>query len=114
MIKLDKFKKIFEEQKQELVNSLNITEIEVDPDGDELDEASAELIGSLQEKLSKRSLKKLNDIDAALKRIKEGTFGECEECGEKIAEKRLLAKPEAITCITCAEKLEMLTKQFAR
>jgi DnaK suppressor protein len=113
-MKLEKFKKIFEENKQKLIESLNIIDIEVDPEGDELDEASAESIGSLQEKLSKRNLKKLNDIDAALKRIQDGTFGECEECGEKIAEKRLLAKPEAITCITCAEKLELLTKQFAR
>lgn len=42
-------------------------------------------------------------IDAALARIKAGTYGTCSICGEKIAEKRLAALPYATTCINCAK-----------
>ena len=42
-------------------------------------------------------------IDAALTRIKEGTYGTCANCGEEIPEKRLAALPYVTTCISCAE-----------
>ena len=42
-------------------------------------------------------------IDAALARIKAGTYGICSVCGEEIAEKRLEALPYATTCIKCAK-----------
>lgn len=42
-------------------------------------------------------------IDAALDRIKEGRYGTCSICNEKISEQRLAALPYVITCITCAE-----------
>ncbi len=42
-------------------------------------------------------------IDAALARIKDGSYGACARCGEKIPEKRLAALPYATTCISCAE-----------
>lgn len=111
---LNKFKKIFLEQKQTIIDSLNATSVEVDPDGDEYDSASAESIGSMQESLSKRLIKKLADINLALKKIDEGVFGVCEECGQAISEKRLIAKPDATLCITCAENIEKNNKQFAR
>jgi len=43
-------------------------------------------------------------IDAALARIKQGTYGICTACGDNIAEKRLNALPFAEQCIECAEK----------
>lgn len=42
-------------------------------------------------------------IDAALARIKEGSYGICSSCGVKIPEARLKAIPYATTCIDCAE-----------
>ena len=39
---------------------------------------------------------------AALRRIEEGTFGECVKCGEDIAEKRLEIIPHAALCAKCA------------
>jgi len=42
-------------------------------------------------------------IDAALARIKNGTYGICAECGTKIPEGRLKALPYATTCIDCAK-----------
>ena len=53
----------------------------------------------------RRRLRLLN-IDAALKRIEEGDFGECLECGEPVNPKRLEADPTASLCISCAEALE--------
>ena len=47
-------------------------------------------------------LMEITQIRTALKRMKEGTYGECVQCGEQIAEKRLEAIPHATLCITCA------------
>lgn len=43
-------------------------------------------------------------IDAALKRLDEGTYGECVICGEAIAPKRLELDPAVPTCVTCAAR----------
>ncbi|GGM40162.1 TraR/DksA family transcriptional regulator [Promicromonospora citrea] len=45
---------------------------------------------------------RLADVDAALARIADGTYGVCERCGRPIARERLLARPTARTCIACA------------
>jgi RNA polymerase-binding transcription factor DksA len=44
----------------------------------------------------------LAKIDAALERLRAGTYGICEVCGEQIAEKRLALTPEAAYCTDCA------------
>lgn len=46
----------------------------------------------------------LNDIDDALAKFDDGTYGRCEECGNPISEARLEAMPAARLCITCASK----------
>lgn len=50
----------------------------------------------------------LNDeiasVTAALRRIDEGTYGECVNCGEDISQKRLEVQPEATLCIDCASR----------
>ena len=48
----------------------------------------------------------LNKIDAALRRIGEGTYGECSECGDEIPEARLRALPFAVRCKDCEEARE--------
>jgi DnaK suppressor protein len=48
----------------------------------------------------------LNMIDAALRRIDEGTYGTCEECSKAIPTKRLMAMPHARLCIKCQEEEE--------
>ena len=48
----------------------------------------------------------LEQIEAALERIEEGTYGQCEECGVKIPKARLNALPYATLCIKCAEAQE--------
>lgn len=56
-------------------------------------------VGSLTEQARSR----LVEIDAALARLDEGSYGTCERCGNPIAAGRLEARPTARTCITCAQ-----------
>ena len=46
----------------------------------------------------------LEDIEVALQKFDDGTYGRCEDCGGPIAEARLEAMPAARLCITCASK----------
>jgi DnaK suppressor protein len=58
--------------------------------------------------------KALHDIDEALRKINEGTYGICEECGEEISEKRLSVIPTATLCVNCQgnkEQIEAIQKQ---
>jgi RNA polymerase-binding protein DksA len=48
----------------------------------------------------------LENIEAALERIDEGTYGTCEECGIKIPKQRLDAIPYATMCVKCAARFE--------
>ena len=48
----------------------------------------------------------LDHIDAALKRIEEGTYGTCENCGQPIGIERLEAMPWVTLCIDCKRKAE--------
>lgn len=57
-------------------------------------------------KLLSRKALYLNKIEAALLRIKEGYYGECDGCGENINPKRLEARPTAEYCIACKEVRE--------
>ncbi len=53
-----------------------------------------------------RAEAELKAISAALERIDDGSFGECFECGNDIAEGRLRANPTVTLCIKCAEAKE--------
>ena len=48
----------------------------------------------------------LAEIDAALKRIEDGTYGTCTNCGKQIAPERLEARPWATLCIDCQRQRE--------
>jgi DnaK suppressor protein len=52
--------------------------------------------------------KALHDIDEALRKIEEGSYGICEECGEPIGEKRLSVLPAATLCVICQGNKEQL------
>jgi len=68
----------------------------------------------LSEDISLRQLsahrETLLKIDEALRKLDEGTYGICEDCGEAINEGRLKVMPFAIYCVECQEKLEQLEK----
>jgi len=48
----------------------------------------------------------LDSIEAALEKIEDATFGECDECGGQISKTRLSAIPYTAMCIKCAQKFE--------
>ena len=58
-------------------------------------------------------MKLLSKIDKAIKKIQDDTFGYCEETGEPIGIKRLIARPIATLCIEAQEKHEKDEKIFA-
>ena len=49
-------------------------------------------------------------VEAALQRIAEGSYGDCVDCGARIAEARLRAAPEASRCIDCQERVEKASR----
>jgi DnaK suppressor protein len=55
------------------------------------------------EGIEKSKLQEIHQIREALKRIADGSYGVCTQCGERIDPRRLEALPMAIRCIACAE-----------
>ncbi len=51
-----------------------------------------------------RAQDKLENLEAALRRVEEGTYGVCEACGQAIEPERLAALPVATLCIVCAHQ----------
>ena len=54
------------------------------------------------EVIKKTETTEIHQIEAALKRISEGTYGTCTKCGEPIDPRRLKVLPTAATCISCS------------
>lgn len=57
-------------------------------------------------KLKERELRALKEVDFALERLEDGTYGYCEESGDEIGERRLRANPVARLCLDVQEDLE--------
>jgi len=56
----------------------------------------------LIDQLDDRRRREIEEIDRALRRISEGTYGTCEHCGKTVSEARLVALPATPVCRTCA------------
>jgi DnaK suppressor protein len=74
--------------------------------GDLVDQAGDERDRELSLLLTGRDKEKLLAINEALEKLKEGTYGICEECGDKIGQGRLKVMPLAKYCVTCQSKIE--------
>ena len=75
--------------------------------GDKPDENAQEISDYSTTVATEKVLEKsLDDINKALKRIENGTYGVCKYCGNKINGKRLLARPTAGACISCKTELQ--------
>ncbi len=74
---------------------------------DETDDwAVADALAELDIAGLRHTLQDLNEVDAALARLRDETYGTCVDCGEPIAPARLLAYPTARRCIECQQTLE--------
>jgi DnaK suppressor protein len=73
---------------------------------DTTDIASEESDRDMTLRMQDHERKVVDEIRAALKRIQDGTYGECEACGDEVGERRLLARPTARHCIDCMTEIE--------
>ena len=99
------------QHKNEILNSMrNHSDEELKADKDEVvedgDQAQKYLDQNLSFGLRQREVQRLREIDAALERIENGTYGVCEETDEPISKKRLEKMPWTRLSIEAAEELE--------
>ena len=74
---------------------------------DSIDESMEEELFSTELRLRDREKWLLGKINSALDRVEQNTVDECEDCGEHIGFKRLLARPVTTLCIDCKEQQEL-------
>ena len=80
---------------------------------DIVDQASSYTEKNVEMRAINRQIKLISKIEAALKRIKNGTYGFCEDTAEPIGLKRLMARPVATLCIAAQEKHEKEERVYA-
>ncbi len=104
---LKQFENLFLELKKQTLNELKLEEKNMSWEkGDEIDQSLEERERAMNLKLLGRHSFMLKKIDGALFKIKNGTFGICEECDGEIEINRLRARPVATQCIACKEEEE--------
>jgi len=112
------FKKKLQDWKTDLKRSSNeaIYNSSLDDNStsaDVVDQASSYTEKNVELRAINRQIKLITKIEAALKRIGDGTYGFCEDTGEPIGLKRLMARPVATLCIAAQEKHEKDEKVYA-
>ena len=112
------FKKRLNEWKSEILesNSKNLYVNDVDHEissPDLVDQASSQTEKTVEMRTLNRQMKLLSKINKAIKRIDNNAYGYCEETGEPIGLKRLIARPIATLSIEAQEKHEKNEKIFA-
>ena len=112
------FKKKLIDWRNEIVESntkglyLNNVDHEISS-ADIIDQASSQTEKTIGMRALNRQIKLVSKIDKAIKRIENDTYGYCEETGEPIGLKRLIARPIATLSIEAQEKHEKNEKIFA-
>jgi DnaK suppressor protein len=105
-----RFKKLFEAQRDSLLGAKRVVRddfsVNADDRFDEIDQAATDIEQSMRMRLCNRETLYIKKVEEALRRIEEGTFGECDECGEDIELRRLEARPTATLCVGCKEEQE--------
>lgn len=74
--------------------------------GDSGDESMANALADFNVTIVHRQVQEVRDIESAFKRIKDGEYGVCIDCGDEIGFTRLQAYPTAKRCIVCQQKRE--------
>jgi DnaK suppressor protein len=110
-----RFQKTLKLQRDQILkNSKNALtgDMELDPDDfpDEIDTASSEANLAFTGRLRERERGLLTKVEAALVKIEEGVYGQCENCEEEIGIKRLEARPVAELCIDCKGEQEKIER----
>ena len=108
---LQRFKKILLKEREEIIGGVKQTfesSQEIGQDGiqDIGDEAANIYNKQVLLSLNENERTRLQEVDEALDRIANGTYGVCEECGDPIGLKRLEVRPVAKYCVPCKAKQE--------
>ena len=112
------FKKKLIEWKNEIIESntkgLYLKEVDSEiSSADIIDQASSHTEKTVEMRTLNRQMKLLSKINKSIKKIDDNTYGYCEETGEQIGLKRLIARPIAALTIEAQEKREKDEKIFA-
>jgi len=114
-IRQEKLRKMLQERKRKLLADLHQEVFEklggeyhgeFERAMDSGDVSFIDLLQSIDVKLVDIRQEELIQMDEAERKLNEGTYGICEECGKDISEERLAAMPYAVRCIECEEHLE--------
>ena len=101
------------DQLKESSQTLNNLQNENEAKPDITDRASEEIDRSFELRTRDRERKLINKIDAALKRIEDGSYGYCDETGDPISIKRLEARPVATLSLEAQEMHEKAEKRIS-
>jgi DnaK suppressor protein len=108
-------KSILEERRREITDQVQGKIRDVRTEGannpnvgvlDAAESSEADIQDDIEFALIQMKAETLHKIEEALRRLEEGTFGYCFECGEEISERRLRALPFAVRCKDCEEARE--------
>ena len=109
----NELKKMLEERRRELLNAvqgkIRDARAEGNKDRDVLDQGESSEVDiqeDIEFALIQMKSETLTKVEAALRRLEEGSYGDCFECGDEIAEARLRALPFAVRCKDCEEARE--------
>ncbi len=80
----------------------------------DMDWAMSDQTADSQIARAERDTHELSEVEAALRRIRMGTYGTCDDCGTYIDYPRLLAHPAAVRCLACQEREESKPKHISR
>lgn len=111
---LEFFRELLLQQQKELLSHADDTVVDMTTQAesfpDPTDRATHESDQNFTLRIRDREHKLIKKIKQAIERIDNGTFGQCETCGEDISFDRLKARPVAEQCIECKTKAEALEK----
>lgn len=109
------FERTLKAQREQIIQNIKNADIpSEDYSGDDADINSAMTANNMHLEFQSRSNIVLKRIEEALLRIREGSFGICEGCGDAIEERRLMARPFVTFCITCQEAEELKSKGYGQ
>ena len=116
-------KQILEDRRREILAAVKTKIKDVRAEGssgimhavDAAETSESDIQDDIEFALIQMKAETLNKIDEALRRLEEGSYGNCFECGEEISQQRLRALPFAVRCKDCEEAREqaVLRERFA-
>lgn len=110
---VDRYRELLVEERQRVADAIDFLQDENSgsqddeiPETGDADTATVTFDREMDLTLEENSAHVLAEIDAALARIEDGSFGTCRSCGQPIAEERLEAMPYVTLCIECKRREE--------